>query len=155
MAQIPTDLYRSMMGNTIKKITDGINPGDAVLDPRWEESSRTLATGEVRIDQADVDYGPGRNGPEVQPGGGTSLHDVRKWYHAADFWIPKGTEYSDEIKLTKSKYPSTSRSTKVTGTHYQLEVRTAMTRETFAGYLKNLVRAAVAKQVELAKIGAK
>jgi hypothetical protein len=40
MATTKTDLYRSVMGDTFKKIKDGVHPGDGVLDPRWADTQR-------------------------------------------------------------------------------------------------------------------
>ena len=101
---------------------------------------------------ADVDIVAGPGGPEVQTGGGTSLHDVSGWYLGKEFWIPVGTDYADEIFIRKDKHPKVSTATNVQGTHYQLEPRTQMTLLSFKGHLDNMARAAVVRQCALAKI---
>lgn len=159
MAKTSTHLYRSLMGKLAQReITNGLYPGDGVLDPRWTESERWIVDKNnpkgpkiKKVDPADVDFVVGNSGlPKVQPGGGTSLHDVSGWFRGKEFWIPEGTEYSDEIYIRRDKYEKTSQQTGVTGRHYQLEVKTAMTQEAFQGYLNNMARAAVVRQIELA-----
>ncbi|GGI77325.1 hypothetical protein GCM10007973_12750 [Polymorphobacter multimanifer] len=82
-------------------------------------------------------------------GKGTSLHDISKWFNCAEFYIPQGTEYSDEILIVKDRYQKTCKDGRQ-GYHYMLTARTRMTRQTFSGYLDNMARAAVVRQVELA-----
>ena len=90
--------------------------------------------------------------PNAQLGGGTSLHDVPGWFNRSDFHIPEGTEYSDEIVIKRDRGPKPHpRKPGVEGWHYQLEPKTRMTLETFKGYLDHMARAAVARQVELAR----
>ena len=153
MATTTTDLYRSVMGNTFKKIRIGVYPGDGVLDPRWETTKYfSKKRNKMMISRADVSIVIGQEGPEVETGGGTSLHDVAGWFPCKEFWIPQGTEYSAEIHIRKDPQLKTSPSnTQVSGYHYQLEPRTQMAVETFKGYLDNMARAAVARQCELAK----
>lgn len=154
MPKTATSLYRSVMGNAFKKITVGVYPGDGVLYPRFEDTPRYSAKlGKTVIDEADVDVAMGQDGPEVLTGGGTSLHDVSGWFPSKEFWIPDGTEYSDEIYIRKdAKAKPCPGNPKLMGTHYQLEPRTRMTIVTFKGYLDNMARAAVVRQVELAKV---
>jgi len=152
MAFTNTELFRSIMGDNFKKIKEGVYPGDGVLDPRWTDTQRFVKkTGKWKTDFADVTIVGGSDGPEVQVGGGTSLHDVSGWFLGREFWIPKGTEYSDEIYIRKDSKMKHSEATGVKGYHYQLELRTQMTVLAFKGYLDNMARAAVARQVELAK----
>lgn len=153
MAKTATDLYRSVMGNAFKKIELGVYPGDGVLDPRWEATSYFhKASQSQRISPADVDIVQGSEGPEVKPGGGTSLHDVAGWFPCKEFWIPEGTEYSDEIFIRKdNKLKTSPGNAKLSGYHYQLEPRTQMTVLAFKGALNNMARAAVVRQCELAK----
>lgn len=103
--------------------------------------------------RADVTVEAGRDGPEVLPGGGTSLHDVSGWFPSKEFWIPQGTEYSAElITIRKDAELKTSPyNPKLKGYHHQLEPRTRMTVLAFKGALDNMARAAVARQCELAK----
>lgn len=153
MAKTTTALYRSIMGDGFKKIQDGVYPGDGVLDPRWTDTQRFVKkTGKWKTDFADVRPVAGANGPEVPTGGGTSLHDVSGWFLGREFRIPKGTEYSDEIHIHQDAQRKISPATQVEGCHYQLEPRTQMTMLAFQGYLNNMARAAVARQVELAKV---
>jgi hypothetical protein len=152
MAITTTELFRSIMGDGFKKIKEGVYPGDGVLDPRWTDTQRFLKkTGKWKTDFADVSVVAGVDGPEVKIGGGTSLHDVPGWFLGREFWIPKGTKYSDEIYIRKDEKTKNSPATGVEGYHYQLEPRTQMTVLAFKGYLNNMARAAVARQVELAK----
>lgn len=155
MATTDTDLYRSVMGGDFKSIKLGVYPGDGVLDPRWE--SKEYYSNKLKkmvTSQADVTVVTGgKDGPDVLPDGGTSLHDVPGWFPSKEFFIPAGTEYSDEIvrirkdnKLKTSPYNS-----RLQGYHYQLEPRIRMTVEAFKGALDNMARAAVARQCEVAR----
>lgn len=153
MATTTTDLFRSIMGDAFKKIKEGVYPGDGVLDPRWTDTQRFVKkTGKWKTDFADVTVVKGAEGPEVATGGGTSLHDVPGWFLGREFKIPKGTEYSDEIYIRKDAKQKSSPATMAVGYHYQLEPRTQMTVLAFQGYLNNMARAAVERQVALAKV---
>ncbi len=150
MATTTTDLYKAVMGKGEDfAIEIGTLPSEDVLDPRWEDSQYYNKKKKIWItSRADVKFVDGK----VQPGGGTSLHDKPKWFSVPDFWIPAGTEYSDEIHIQKDDDETASpRNPKLKGYHYQLEVRTAMTMETFKGYLSNMARAAVARQCAIGK----
>jgi hypothetical protein len=155
MAKTRCDLYRSVMDKSFKSITTGTYPGDGVLDPRWvatEYFSKRL--GRMVESKADVVIVRGQDGPEVVPGGGTSLHDVPGWFPNHDFWIPQGTDYSDELVIIKDSEQKTSGyNPKLKGYHYQIECKTRMTILTMKGYLNNMARAAVARQWELARSG--
>lgn len=152
MATTDTDLYRSVMGNAFKSIKVGFYPGDGVLDPRWEDTqyySNKLK--KMVTSAADVTVEVGKDGPEVLAGGGTSLHDVAGWFPCKEFWIPEGTEYTDEIRIRKDSKKKTSTSNpQLQGYHYQLEPRTRMTVAAFKGALDNMARAAVVRQCALA-----
>jgi hypothetical protein len=153
MARTTTDLYRSVMDKTFK-IKPQIYPGDGVLYPRWEEQRKALPDGSFRTINKDVDLEVTPEGVAVLPGGGTSLHDIPAWFNCQDFFIPAGTEYSDEIHIKADrKTREHPRRKGEFGRHYQLEPRTRMLVVTFKGYLDNMARAAVARQVELAKAG--
>jgi hypothetical protein len=150
MAKTTTELFRSVMGRGEGfAIEIGILPSEDILDPRWEDTQYFNEKKKIWItSKADVKFVDG----EVQTGGGTSLHDKPKWFSAPDFWIPEGTEYSEEIHIKKDDdLRKSPRNPKLTGYHYQLEPRTAMTMETFKGYLSNMARAAVARQCALAR----
>ncbi len=152
MATTTTDLYRSVMGRERKfKITVGLYPGDGMLDPRWENTTYK-SKGVEKTSFADVTVVKGVKEAEVVPGGGTSLHDVSGWFKCPEFWIPEGTEYSAEINIKKDAGKKTSAGTGVSGHHYQLEARTQMTVVSFKGHLDNMARAAVVRQVALAKV---
>lgn len=157
MAKTQCDLYRSVMDKSIKKISVGTYPGDGVLDPRWEPSEYYSNKLKRKvISKADVNVEMGDEGPEVVPGGGTSLHDVAGWFPNHEFWIPEGTDYSDELIIRKDKNPKTSTyNASVTGYHYQIECKSRMTILTMKGYLNNMARAAVVRQCELANNAAK
>ncbi|MBI3230008.1 MAG: hypothetical protein HYZ45_07505 [Burkholderiales bacterium] len=152
MAKTKIDLYRAVMGKTYK-IKVGIYPGDGVLDPRWESHTYVnKTTGREVTSRADVVIEAGADGPEVLPGNGTSLHDVPGWFPTSDFWIPEGTEYSDELIITKDEKQKSSPSNPLLkGYHYRIECKTRMTVVMMKGYLNNMARAAVARQCELAK----
>ncbi len=151
MATTTTDLYRSVMGKERGfRIQIGKNPGNDILDPRWESTQYySNKLGRLVTSNADVTVVQGESEPEVLPEGGTSLHDVSGWFPTPEFWIPTGTEYSDEIFIRKDRDRKTNPKGTVSGFHYQLEPRTRMTVLTFKGYLSNMVRAAVARQCEL------
>lgn len=155
MAKTVCNLYRSVMDKSFKNIKVCVYPGDGVLDPRWEPTqyySKKLSR--MVISNADVDVVLGKDNPDVLSNGkGTSLHDVPKWFPNIDFFIPEGTEYSDEILIRKdAKQKISSYNPNLKGFHYQLEPRTRMTVLTFKGYLNNMARAAVVRQCELAGI---
>lgn len=157
MAKTQCDLYRSVMDKSFKSIKIGTYPGDGVLDPRWEDTEYySKKLGRMVTSKADVDVEIGKEGPEVVPGGGTSLHDVPGWFPNYDFWIPEGTEYSDELVIKKdAKQKSSFFNPNLKGFHYQTECKTRMTILTMKGYLNNMARAAVVRQCELAKSGSK
>ncbi len=113
MATTDTNLYRSVMGNDFKSIKVGIYPGDGILDPRWQATtyfSKKLNRNVTSNADVNVVMG-GANGPEVETDGGTSLHDVPGWFPTREFWIPTGTEYSDEIFIRKDGKQKSSRPT--------------------------------------------
>ena len=155
MATTDTDLYRSVMGSVFKSIKVGVYPGDGVLDPRWQATtyfSKKLNRNVTSNADVNVVMG-GTNGPEVETGGGTSLHNVPGWFPTREFWIPNGTEYSDEIFIRKDgKQKSSPSNPNLKGYHYQLEPRTRMTVAAFKGALDNMARAAVVQQCKLAKV---
>lgn len=154
MAKTDCNLYRSVMDKSFKSIKVGLYPGDGVLDPRWESTQYySKKLGRNVISKADVDVVTGKDGPEVLPDGGTSLHDVPGWFPCKEFWIPEETEYSDEILIRKdSKQKTSPGNPNLKGYHYQLEPRTRLTVLAFKGMLNNMARAAVVRQCELAKV---
>ena len=78
MAQTQTHLYRSVMNERFTIKVDEY-PGDAVLDPRWQDSTYVDKQGRTRLSRADVRVVPGADGPKVEAGRGTSAHDVPGW----------------------------------------------------------------------------
>ena len=102
MAKTTTDLYRSVMDKSFK-IKPEEYPGDGVLYPRWEVQRKELPDGSFRTINKDVDPEVTARGVEVLPGGGTSMHDLSGWFNCPDFFIPAGTEYSDEIHIRPDK----------------------------------------------------
>src|SRR5699024_9499818 len=111
---------RSLMGDDAKKykVTVGEYPGNGVLYPRFE-AKRYQSKGVWRTSNPDLTVSMGKNGPEVEADGGTSLHDVPNWFRCKEFWIPSGTEYSDEIFIRKDGRQKASDYTGVTVYHYQ------------------------------------
>jgi len=152
MARTNTHLYRSVMDESFD-IKIGEYPGDGVLDPRWTDTTYLDRKGKERLSRADVRFLVGANGPEVQPGGGTSLHDVPHWYSAPDFWIPEGTEYADsEIHIKRDSDLRTSLyNPKLSGYHFRLEAKYPMAQVAFQGALNNMARAAIVRQIALSK----
>lgn len=152
MATTDCNLYRSVMDRSFRRIEIGVYPGDGVLYPRWESTQYfSKRFNEWRTSPADVNVVMGTQGPQVEPGGGTSLHDVPGWFPTKEFWIPTGTEYSEEILIRKDAKQKTCPSDpKLKGFHYQLEPRTRMTIDAFKGALDNMARAAVVRQCALA-----
>jgi hypothetical protein len=157
MAKTQCHLYRAVMDKAFKSIKVGTYPGNGVLDPRWEDTEYySKRLGRMVTSKADVVVKPGKDGPEVLPERGTSLHDVPGWFPNHDFWIPEGTEYSDELVIRKDREQKTSPyNPELTGYHYQIECKTRMTVLTMKGYLNNMARAAVVRQCELAHSGTK
>jgi hypothetical protein len=145
------------MDKSFKKITVGTYPGDGVLYPRWESTqyySKKFAR--MVTSKADVTIELGKDEPEVLPDGGTSLHDVPGWFHNHDFWIPEGTEYSDELVIKKDEKEKTSPAkATLKGYHYQIECKSRMTMTTMKGYLDNMARAAIVRQCDLAGVATK
>lgn len=141
------------MDKSFKSIKTGTYPGDGVLDPRWEPTAYfSKRLGRMVTSKADVDVIKGQSEPEVLPGGGTSLHNVPRWFPNHDFWIPEGTEYSDELVIRKdTKEKISPYNPDLKGYHYQIECKTRMAIPTMKGYLNNMARAAVVRQCELAK----
>lgn len=152
MAQTQTHLYRSVMNERFTIKVDEY-PGDGVLDPRWQESTYVDKKGKTQLSRADVVVVPGVDGPEVEAGRGTSLHDVPGWYSFPDFWIPEGTEYSNaDIHIHRDNDRRTSPYNRnLSGLHYQLEPKYQMAVVSFQGALNNMARAAVVRQIALSK----
>ena len=153
MATTACDLYKAVMDKKFKDIDVGTYPGDGVLYPRWQETQ--YYSNKLRrmvVSKADVTVIVGEEGePEVETGGGTSLHDVAGWFPNKDFWIPAGTPYSDELVIKKDeKEKRSAYNSSVKGYHYQIECKTRMTILTMRGYLDNMARAAVVRQCEQA-----
>ncbi len=151
MATTGVNLYRSLIGDAAKlRIRNG-TPDPGMLDPRWEDSEYEVR-GETFISRADVTFVMDAGVSKVEANKkGTSLHDVAAWFGGREFWIPSGTEYSDEILIVRDKHEKTNKRGTATGFHYMLTAKTRMTQTQMSGYLNNMARAAVVKQVELAK----
>jgi hypothetical protein len=155
MAITDVHLYRALLGDAAQlKVRKGV-PDAGMLDPRWAPSQYVdRKTGLKKTSGADVRVEMGAVEPEVlADGGGTSLHDVANWFGPKEFFIPQGTEYSEEILIVKDAKKKTNPKGTVSGYHYQLTVRTRMTVAAFKGALDNMARAAAARHVELAKTG--
>lgn len=150
------DLYRAMKnGDSPGEFHIDGEPREGLLYPRFRERILKGIDGvETRIG-ADVTFKPNPESgvEEVQPKGGTSLHDVSGWFGHADwryFEIPKGTEYPDNLVLHKGSRPKFNRAKTVKGTHYQIEPKIPMTEDAFKGALDNFARNAVVRSIALA-----
>lgn len=167
MAETTTDLYRALLGDDAKKWTriakhsdtaETLKPKSGVLHPQWLEKTYEVGPKDARVTQTrapDVTLVANKDDPNVidvlAEAKGTSLHDKAQWFGGKEFWIPQGTEYSDEISIVRDKNPKWNKKHTVQGYHYQLAPRTRMTQLTFAGYLDNMARAAIVQQIAVAK----
>lgn len=155
MPTTETDLYRAIIDGTFAGdlVVDG-EPVAGVLHPRFEETTYFDRNNIERTSRADVTVLPRATGDLVDTGGGTSLHDVEGWFGHSGwryFQIPGGTEYPANLHIRKGKRPTSNRSGKLTGTHYQIEPLNRMTVSAYKGALDNLARNAVVRQVALAR----
>lgn len=167
MAETTTDLYRALLGDDSGKWTrsatatdtvDTLKPKAGVLDPQWVEKSYFhKPTNSQRTRAPDVTLVANEANPltfdVLADGKGTSLHDVPNWFGSKEFWIPAGTIYSDEIVISRDVKKKTNPKGTLTGYHYQLEPKTRMPKAAFAGYLDNMARAAIVRQIAIARAG--
>lgn len=156
MPQTDINLYRALHkdGITPPFVVSG-EPKEALLEPRWTDTSY-FAGGQERTSRADVTYAtnPTTGEREVQPGGGTSMHDAEgmlgfgffKYFH-----VPAGTEYPENLVITGGGERKWNRAGTVRAAHYQFEPRVPMTVDALKGALDNFARNAVVRQVALAK----
>jgi hypothetical protein len=139
MVKTTTDLYRAVFDGSFDGplVIDG-EPRVGLLYPRWD---------------IDLDVEVGGAEPMVEPGGGTSLHNVDGWFGFARcryFLIPVDTPIPASLKVKKGKSKRTNKTRDRTGYHYQIEPLNRMTQTALMGALDNFARAAVVRQVELA-----
>lgn len=153
MARTYTNLYRSIEGDQFGTITAGIYPGDGILDPCWQgESNYSSALRCMVTGAAEATVVLGRTRPEILEGSGTLLCDVPGWLPGREFWIPEGTEYSDELLMRKDKERKVCPGNPALEGHsYRIEPRRRMPLPVFRQHLDNMVRAAVARQRELVR----
>ena len=167
MAETTTELYRALLGDDAKKWTriakdtdtvDTLKPKAGVLHPQWVEKTYETGPKDARVTQTrapDVTLAANNDDPLVidvlAEAKGTSLHDKPQWFGGKEFWIPLGTTYSAEISIVRDKHQKWNKKHSVQGYHYQLAPRTRMTQTSFAGHLDNMARAAIVKQIEVAK----
>lgn len=153
MGKTETNLYRAIIDGTFEGdlIVDG-KPVQGVLYPRFEETMYVDQSGVEKTSPRDLTVHPMASGAEVDPDGGTSMHDARGFFGFKNwryFAVPEGTEYGECLFIRKSRRIRRNRQGLEAG-HYQIEPRTRMTLEAYKGALDNLARAAVVRQVALA-----
>lgn len=134
------------------------NIPNGLLYPRWQPKPYTARfkrqgqwVEERRVSPADVRY---NQRGEVRTGGGTSLFDCDGWFGFSAwhyFRIPQGTPIPDSLLIDGPGPEQTNASGSRTGHHYQIEVRAPMTVDAMKGALDNFLRAAIARNVELAR----
>jgi hypothetical protein len=159
MTLTPCDLHRALLYEDYPTAysDDDANIPDGFLYPRWQDKHYTAQVKrngrwveEQRVSRADVNY---HDDGKVRTGGGTSLFDCDGWFGFAKwhyFRIPKGTELPKNLHLEGPGDEQTNASKTRTGHHYQVEVKIPMTTSAFKGSLDNFLRAAIARNVELA-----
>lgn len=155
MAATESDLYRAIPDGSVSGplVADGY-PAPGVLYPRFEEASYFDRAGVERTAPAEVAMVNLTTGREVTTGGGTGMFDVDGWYGHGDwryFQVPDGTECPDSLKIRREPGRRTNKAGTASGRFYQIEPRTRMTVEAYKGALDNLARAAVVRQVMLAR----
>ncbi|WOD14245.1 Tse2 family ADP-ribosyltransferase toxin [Paraburkholderia kirstenboschensis] len=152
MATTDVDLYRAVQKNTYDGWfeSDGM-PKDGFLYPSF---NRTKFFN--RKEQRWIDRRPDvavKDGNVDKDGGGLSMHDTAgvlgfaSWKY---FGAPKGTEYQD-LFINGPGEKKAIRAGGIEGCHYQIEPARMMTVETYKGALDNFARAAIVRQVKLAK----
>lgn len=142
------DLWRGSPPGT-PEITS-VGECDGILYPDFEE--RELGGGRTRRPDVTMEGGM------VQPNGGTSMWDFEgfmdregrpPWVY---FTIPEGTEHPESLTIHRGKKRRKAPNGQK-GRHYQVEVKSPMTRDAFCGALDNFARAAYAKAYENAHGG--
>ena len=159
MAMTPCHLYRGLNFEDYPDAfasTDDAIP-DGFLYPRWQNKNYTARVKrggvwveEQRVSKADVRY---QNDGKVKTGGGTSLFDCDGWFGFSKwhyFQIPKGTPIPPNMRLEGPGEEQTNASGSRTGHHYQIEIKAPMMPDAFKGALDTFLRAAIARNVELA-----
>lgn len=159
MAKTPCHLYRALNRDdypTAYAGTDADIP-DGLLYPRWQPKpyiARFKRNGnwveEQRVSPADVRY---HDDGRVKKGGGTSLFDCDGWFGFAKwhyFRIPEGTAIPPNLHLDGPGAQQSNASESRAGHHYQIEVKVPMLPDAMKGLLDNFLRAAIARNVELA-----
>lgn len=140
------DLYRSCR---VEQFPHGLmhdeKPVPGVLYPDFYP--KTLKSGDVR--GADVDLETKEGVEWVMPGGGTSLFDRSGVFTKSgwlSFEIPDGTPVPDSLVVKNTGYNK-----RFKATHYQIEAKEMMTKESMKGALDNFARSAIARSVELSR----
>ena len=159
MATTPCHLYRALNKEDFPTAYADTDTGipDGLLYPRWQPKNYTARfkrngawVEEQRVSQADVRY---HADGKVKTGGGTSLFDCDGWFGFAKwnyFRIPEGTAVPANLHIAGPGEEQTNASGNRTGHHYQIEVKAPMTTDAMKGLLDNFLRAAIARNVELA-----
>lgn len=156
MATTGTDLFRAIGNADFKGAfhVDGVAV-DGLLYPRFKDTPYVDHQGVRKTSKADVflEKNAETGELEVQPGRGTSLHDVEGWFghaHWRYFQIPEGTEYSEALHLHKSKKQQRN-NRNMQGWHYQIEPKNPMTADALKGALDNFARNAIVRSIELSQ----
>lgn len=140
-------LYRAIHKSTQGFDNGPIVNGEAVEGALYPDFyARKLDNGSTR--KADVSMYKDKNQVEwVRTGGGTSLWDKNRIFGAKWWWyftIPSGTELPDSLTIVKGHYDEDRNAT-----HYQIEAKSAMTKDAMKGALDNLARCAIVRSIEL------
>lgn len=158
MAATDVNLFRALKNSDSpgEFHTDGV-ARDGLLYPRFKATQYTDINGIEQTSVADVSFqhNPASNQDEVQPKGGTSLHNASGWFGHGDykyFEIPTGTDYPAGLLLHKGKRAKFNKAKTVKAIHYQIEPRNPMTEAAFKGALDTFARNAVVRSVKLATV---
>jgi len=151
-----TDLFRALRSDAFEGVfhLDGIAK-TGLLYPRFDRSTYTDGTGRRQTRPADVRYSKHATTGEitgVKAGGGTSLFNVVGWFGYKGweyFPIPNGTEYPAALHITNADVAQEKGA--LTGTHYQIEPKNAMTVDALKGALDTFARNAVVRSITLSK----
>lgn len=143
------DLYRSCRVEQFPNgVMQNLEPAVGLLDPDFY--SKKLGTGETR--PPDVEIVTEHGVEWVKAGGGTSLFDRPAVFTKPgwlSFEIPDGTPIPDSLLIANTGYKK-----RFKATHYQIECRARLMRkDSMQGALDLFARSAIARAVELERLG--
>ncbi len=147
--QTNVGLYRSCRIEQFPNgVLDGLEPAPGVLDPDFYP--KPVEGGGFRAPDVQVDVIEGIEW--VRAGGGTSLFDRPRVFTKPgwlSFEIPEGTPIPESLVVINTGYNK-----RFKATHYQIEPKARMmTKEALQGALDNFARCAIARSVELSRLG--